>query len=664
MVSNSSRELSVVGKSFPMLRWYGLEKTTGSGKFVVDMKLPGMLYAKIVRSPYAHAKILNINTRKAEALSGVKAVISKNNTPKIRRSPFADDWYLFDDKVRFSGETVAAVAATSRDVAEEAVQLVDVKYKELQAVFDAEEATSYGAPQIHPVKNNIGRTVVFEDGDVNKGFEEADYIFEDIYQTQAVLHCNLEPKVCLCSFDQLTEKLTVWTATQTPFRDQIFLAQALGMPLNKINYIVVPHIGGSFGGRGVAQVAPICALLAMRTGRSVKFEFTREQEFYAAFKRHPSIGKLKTGVKKTGILTARYANYLLDTGAYADMGPLVLECLGQRFCWIHRCPNIKFEGKMVYTNTTVASAMRGFGEPQAMFAVESQMDKIAEELEIDPMELRLKNHIREGDTNMKLAGLKVTSCGLSECIRKGSTKIGWERRKKQPSEAHASKNRGIGMGLGVHVSGEWPGRVYIDSSFIKANADGTFNLILGAPDMGQGRNTTMAQIAAEELGVILEDIHVVLADTDTAPFDGGSNASRSTYTQGNAVKAAALNAKKQLLEVAAKLLKASVEDLEIKDGRIYVKGNSEKGKSIRDIIISEYSGDKPQQIMGTASTYATGNAPSFGATFAEVEVDTETGQVKVLKLVSAVDMGKAINPMAVEGQVEGSIQMGLKDLES
>lgn len=650
-----SKDFSVVGKRLSQVN--ALEKVTSKGKFTVDIKLPGMLYGKILRSPYAHAKVLKLNAEKAERLPGVKAVLTKKNTPRVRLGLAMDDLYLFDEKVRFVGEPVSAVVAESEDVAEDAMELIEVEYERLPAVFDPEEAMEKNAPQIHPVKHNVGKTVIIEDGNVERGFREADYIFEDRYTTQAVSHCVPEPTVSVCSFD-LAGKLTVWASTQTPYPNCLTLAQALDMPVCKIKYIVVPHVGGRFGNQWGLLNDPICALLAKKTGKPVKLEFTRAEEFYAAVTRHSCIAELKTGVKKDGTLTARLGKYIINTGAYADRGPEVIFILGSRFCWLYRCPNIRFEGKMAYTNVPIASSMRGFGGPQAIFAMESQMDTIAEKLGIDPVELRLRNHVRAGDVNKKLAELSVTSCGLSECMQKGADRMGWKRRRELKG-VDGSKKRGIGMAVGLHGCGTWPVMGEFGSSFLKVNEDGSVDLVMGGTDMGQGRFTVLAQIAAEELGISLEDVHVAPADTDIAPLDLGSYASRSTYIQGHAVKAAAADAKRQLFRIAARMLDASTEALEAKDRRIYVKGIPEKGVSISDVVRVARFGEEPQQIMGRASYHPSANALSFAADFAEVEVNTETGQVEVLKIVSAVDMGRAINPMAVEGQVEGSIAMGM-----
>jgi xanthine dehydrogenase molybdenum-binding subunit len=656
-----SKELSVVGKRYPMLRWFALEKVTGKGKFTVDMKLPGMLYAKMVRSPYAHAKVLKVDTSKAEALPGVKIVLSKENTPRTRRGLILDDWYLFDDKVRLMGEAVAAVAAVDEDTAEEAASLVEVEYEKLPAVLDPEKALETGAPQVQPVANNLAMTYNVLDGDVEKGLKEADYVFEGQYKSQAVVHVNMEPKACVCDYDPLKDKLTVWLASQEPFNDRRFLSRSLDMPIDRINMVVVPHVGGAFGGRTTSQVAVACALLAKRTGRPVKFEISRSEEWMGGegHTRHASIARLKTGVKKDGTIVARQANYVLDTGAYADGGPAVVRCVGEKWTWLYRSPHVKFEGKLVYTNNPIASGMRGYGEPQAMWPVESQMDEIAEKLGMDPIEIRMKNHVQAGEVNLKRAGLSVSSCGLDDCIRRGAERIGWEKRQKKPGAEGGVKKRGIGMGLGMHVSGAWPVLPQRPSAVLYLNEDGTVTWVCGANDIGMGRFTIFSQIIAEELGVRLEDVNVVPASTDTAPCDRGSGATGGTYVQGRAVQLAAADLKRQLFERAARMLNADSEGLEAKDGRIYVKGTPDRFIKIADVAAAATSWPEPHTFIGKASYHPPGNAPPFAANFAEVEVDTETGDVKVLRIVSAIDVGKAINPLLMEGQIEGGLQMAL-----
>lgn len=652
------KEFLVVGKSLPKVD--AIEKVTGTGKYTVDIQLPKMLYGKILRSPYPHAKILKVDTSKAEKYPGVIATLTIEDVPRVLHGAgpapyYMQDEYTIDEKVRYVGDKVAAVAAVSEEIAEEALELIDVEYEVLPAVFDPEKATKADAPSIHGTDLNLALPVIeIGSGDIEKGFKEADYVFEDEYKTPPVQHCCLEPHVSVASWD-LSGNLTVWSSTQGPFRIRSVLARALQIPVGKIR-VIAPHVGGGFGSKGTHTYEDVCAFLAKKAGRPVKLECARDEVFTASCIRHPTIYKLKTGVKKDGTFTARQAKAYFATGAYANAGPIVVAYTGDNFACMYKCPNVKFEGYCAYTNTEVAGAFRGFGDPQTFFAVELQMDTIAEKLGIDPMELRLKNHIRAG-TKMS-DGLFVTSCGLSECIEKGAEAIGWNEKRKWPKTGD-KKKRGIGMALGIHKSGVKPG-AEMSSAFIRINEDGTINLLTGTVDVGQGSKTALAQIAAEELGVRLEDVNVTAGDTAVTPYDEkGAIGSRQTYVGGGAVKKAAADAKQQLLEKAAKMLEAAVEDLEVRDRRIYVEGAPETGASIAEVVMfSQFGEPENTVILGRGSHSPSGKAPYFMAQFAEVEVDIETGQVKVLRIVAAQDVGFAINPLALEGQIEGALAMG------
>jgi xanthine dehydrogenase molybdenum-binding subunit len=660
-----NEEFLVVGKRLP--RVDAREKATGTAKFTVDIKLHEMLYAKILRSPHAHARIVQIDTSKAEKLPGVKAVL----THKEARIPFLEwlgmptDEYVLDDSVRYVGDKVAAVAAVSEEVAEEALKLLNVEYEVLPAVFDQEEAMKPGAPKIHPeipeAENNVSfpnQPILIEVGDIEKGFKEADYIFENTYKTSRQCHCSLEPHVCVASWDN-SGKLTFWSSEQTAFFVRERLANALGIPLNKVR-VIVPHVGGGFGSKYGYAEEVICALLAKKTCRPVKLECTREEEFATTRTRHPWSIKIKTGVKKDGTFTARYMRAVINTGAYGWHGAGTLMWGGSWFVSLYRCPNIRFEGYPVYTNSPVAGAFRGYGNPQANFAMECQIDEIAERLGMDPLELRLKNHIRTGDVN-PANQFTVTSCGLDECMRKGAERIGWNRRQKKPRAVGGIKKRGIGMACMIHgMSSKSLGEDGdIGSAIVKINTDGTAHLLLGIPDIGQGSNTVLAQIAAEELGVRLEDISVTTADTDTTTWNWIALGSRTTVIVGNAVKAAMADAKMQLFEKAAEILQTNVENLVAKDRKIYIRGAPDKGRSIAEVALAVKNVFPFKVVVGRASYEPPTHLPPFAAQFAEVEVDTETGKVDVLKIVAAHDVGKAINPDAVEGQIEGGLQQSI-----
>lgn len=654
-------EYSVVGKS--LLDIHGIAKATGTAQYTDDLLLPRMLYGKILRSPLPHARLLNVDTSKAERLPGVKAVITGKDIPgrKVglyRRS--ADQFPLAVDKVRYIGDEVAAVAATDESIAEEALDLIKVDYEELPAVFDPIEAMKNGAPQIHDVERNISHRTTFSFGDVERGFKEAGYIREDRFTNGAQIHCQLEPHVALASYDP-SGKLTMWLPNMSPFVKRRLLSRVLNMSESDIR-VCRSYIGGAFGGKSMLFSCDFCAaLLSIRTGRPVKITYTREEVFTCVQKRHPFIVELKTGVKRDGTLVARECRAIADTGAYNMTGPLAVYLCCSSVYKTYRCPNIKYEGLCVYTNRMPSSAMRGHGKISMRFADDSQMDMIAEDLGIDPIEMRLKNARQKGDILPDTS--KIISCGLSECIQKTVESSGWKKKRgKLPA------SRGIGIGCTHGQTAQNTGPLCLSAAFIKFNEDGKAHLLTGAIDNGQHTETMLAQIAAEELGLSLEDIRVTAGDSDNTPVDVGSYLMALTFVTGNAVKRAAADAKRTLLEVAARRLETAVSELEVKSGRVYLKKDPEKGMSVKDVAVQSFIDGHP--IIGKGSympdtqylniwTGIGKSIPtySFGAQVAEVEVDNETGQVKLLDTSAAVDCGFAINPRDVEGQIESCVVM-------
>ncbi|MBW2610312.1 MAG: molybdopterin-dependent oxidoreductase [Deltaproteobacteria bacterium] len=638
-------EYSVIGKRLPLKD--AADKVTGRATFARDFKLPGMLYAKLLRSPYPHAKVLNVDTSEAEKLPGVKAVLCKNNSPRTKvpivfNEDIPRDRVLFGEKVRYAGEELAAVAAVSEKVAEEALNLIKVEYEELPPVFDAEKAMEPGAPLIHDDKeSNVASPLIIKPGDVEKGFKEADHIFEDSFRTQAQRQAPLETHCCVASYD-LGGKLTVWASTQTPHALQELLSEYLELPLSKVR-VVKPYVGGGFGGKLDMIIEHIASLLSRIAGRPVKLTLNREEEFSTTVTRHADILDVKMGVKNDGTLTAMKVRLLSPEGGYF-YHKSVLAVTARTFLGYYKCPNMTFEGYAVYTNHTIAGPMRGFGHPQSLFALETMLDRIAEKLDMDPVELRLKNFVKK--------------CGLPECLTEGAKKIGWERREELKKADKGTRRRGIGVGCFTNAAGTG-GRIRdCAGAFVKIYADGAVQLITGATDPGTGSNTTLAQIVAEELGLQLDDIAVTAGDTDSAPFDSGAFSSRTLYMNGVTVKAAAADAKEQLVEWATQELDVPAELLEVKGGRVYNRLEPEKGMGFKEVArkaADDLTG-KGALFLGRASLLNPGHGHSYGAEFAEVEVDTETGQVDVLKIVVEQDVGKAINPMVVEGQIEGAVQ--------
>ncbi|MFH1821039.1 MAG: molybdopterin cofactor-binding domain-containing protein [Methanobacteriota archaeon] len=643
-------KLSVVGKSIPKLD--GVKLATGRAEYLDDIKLPGVLHVKLLGSACAHARIKKIDVSKAEKLPGVEGIVTYKDSPRVTYNPgfyYAQpkDRYVFDGKVRFVGEPVAAVAAVDEDTAEEAVKLIEVEYEELPAVFDPEEAMKPDAPKIHGAESNVVAQITREWGDLEKGFKEADYVFEGKYATARQVHAPIEPHACAASYE--LGKLTIWSNSQIPFHVRSVVSQVFKMPQHKIR-VIASFVGGGFGGKDEVVMEPICALLALKIGKTVKLKLTREEVFYATTTRHPSIIWLKTGVKKDGTLVARHIKAILNTGAYGSHGPSVAGAMSTRELGLFKAPNVKFEADVVYTNSPIAGAFRGYGNPQHSFAVESQLDEIAEKLGIDRVEIRLKNTIRLGDLNPG-TGLKIESCGLEECIRKATEKIGWKQKSKD-IESGKLKNRGLGIACLMHNTGGFPYIKEFSSAIVQINEDGSVQVMTGATDIGQGITTTMAQLVAEELGVNIENITISRPDTEFVPMDRGAYASGLLYISGQAARLAAADAKQQLLKKAAEVVKAKVTELEVVNGIVRLKKKPKSGKTIHEII-GEVA------VVGRASYTPPSNAPSFGAQCLELEVDPESGAIKLLNISYAADVGRAINPLIVEGQIEGGAVMGI-----
>ena len=674
---------TVVGQS--VIRPDADEKVRGGKGFPVNVSLPGMLHAKLLRSPYPHARILKIDASRAEELPGVRAVLLPKDVPQIKYCPvyfvptlapsMVQDMLIMSDTVRYAGQPVAAVAATSEEIAEQALQLIDVDYEELPTIFDTESALRDGAPQLHEdAENNIAVNPSFVFGDVEAGFEDADHIFEGTYKTQRAHTCYMEPRVCVVESEP-NGHLTVHSSMQHMFGLREKLAFSLGLPESKVKVVKPPYIGGGFGGKlDLGYIEPIAALLSIKTEKPVRIEQTRYEDFITTT-RNPIEVYLKTGVKSDGTFTARYATSTLDCGAHATHGAEVINVHGMfGILLTYRCVNQTWEGRTVYTNNMIGGGYRGYGSPQGSFAVESQIDEICEKLDLDPIEFRLKNAHQEGDPHPFNPGFTLSTYRFEDCLRQAAEGIGWAQRTPAGSGDDIVK-RGIGFGCQpVWVSGcmGFPDIYEHSGAIIILNPDGTANLSNATVDMGSGQITTLCQIAAEELGLQADQVRMTYADTETVPFDAPSHASRVTYSAGTAVKAAAANVKQRLLEVASVMLEESTENLEVRDGHVHVRGSDRK-LSISEVATRAESpfvqmtaeGPAPTTIgekgtiIGVASMAPPSNPSPSSVEFVEVEVDTETGEVKVLDVVFAHDIGKVINPSAAEGQVEGGFQQGM-----
>ncbi len=657
-----------IGKSIPKIDCS--QKVTGSALYINDLSFPNMLWGKILRSIFPHARILNIDKNKALKLPGVKAVITFEDIPDGRYGPFIkDEPVLAREKVRYIGEPVAAVAAIDKEIAEEAIQLIEVDYEELPAVFDPLEAMKPDAPLIHEdlksylcvfpaiQEGNVCSRTTFIEGDIQRGFRESDIIVEDTFRTHMHHQSYLEPSGAIAMIDP-SGKIVVYSSTQSIFITQARISESLKIPMSKIR-VIAPNIGGGFGGKIETNVQPICVALSQKTGRPVKIVLTREEEFTASRPRHPCIIWGKLGVKKDGTFVAKEMVNVFDTGAYADDGPGVTGFGSLMARGPYRVPHLKIEGYCVYTNKVKTGAFRGFGNPQTTFASESLIDMAAKEIGMDPLEVRLKNALNPGDYSV--GRQPIYSVGIKECLEKAASAVGWKEKKEV--------YRGRGIASINHISG-----LLTVSAIVRINEDGTVSLHVGTMDIGQGSDTIFSQIVAEELGVPIEDINLVIRDTDATPYTWATSASRLTYTGGNAVRLAAIDAREQLLDLAAKQLDENKEDLVTRDKRVFVKFSPEKGISFQQLgalscwvkggpIIgkSSYMVEKPpfDRSGFFGFPFGTMSAYIFGAQAVEVEVDPETGKVKVIKGASAHDVGRAIHPQNVEGQIEGGFVQGL-----
>jgi len=669
-------DYSVIGKRLP--RVDAPEKITGQAKYAADYSLPGMLWCKVLRSPYAHARILNIDTSRAERLPGVKAVITGKDfggwtwgfMPATRDEP-----PVALDKVRYMYEAVAAVAAVDEDIAEEATELIKVDYEELPGVFDPEEAMQEGAPQVHDyVKNNMSVEYNWNFGDVEKAFAESYIVLEDRFSTARSTHGYLEPPAALAFYDP-AGSITIWAAKQSPYFHYRHLAACFKLPLSKVR-VIQPFIGGGFGGTKNDSVAgDFCAvMLSKKTGKPVKFVYTQEEELTVSKRRHPMIVYTKMGAKKDGTLMGIHTRVIADGGAYTAIGPLTMYLTGFMTTIPYKLPHFKHEAYRIFTNHPISAAMRGHGITHTRFACEIQMEMIAEELGIDPVEMRLRNAIdnpKPGTTYETVNKVTLKTCGIKEAIRALSKDPLWKERKKMPKR-EGTMTWGVGLSGTSYLGGARQLGHQSCGAMVRICEDGTVNLITGATDCGQGSDTVLCMIAAEELGVTLDDIDIKRVDTAYTPVDPGSYGSRVTVLAGQATKLAAADAKRQLLEFAAKTWAVAPEDIEIKEGIVSIKKDPEKTMPFSRLArIACYSGSGAVIIGKGYSGYGLepldfntgigngGTSYSFTAQLAKVGVDMETGKVQVTDFVIAHDAGRPLNPIGAEGQNEGGAIQGL-----
>ncbi len=683
VVAPQAQELKVVGK--PEVKVDALKLVKGNPAFVDDIELRGLLHARLLTSPHAHARILDIDDSEARALPGVHAVIHYKNVPRVRYAsggqsypnPKPWDQVSFDNKVRHVGDRVAAVAAETPEIAAEAIKRIRVRYEVLPAVFDENEAIKEGAPVIHDEPDmegaydagrNLTHHIHAQVGNVEAGFAQADYIFEHNYRVHQVQQVPIEPHIVIGYWDA-DERLVLRSSTQVPFHARRMVAPLLGLPVKRIR-VIKPRIGGGFGAKQEMLIEDIVGHLVIASSKPVKLELNRAEEFMSSRSRHPQSIHYKTGVNRDGKLVAMKMTVIGNTGAYATHALTVQTVTGMRGLSTYNCPNKEFDCLVAYTNIPVPGAYRGYGAPQALFALESHMEEIAEALGMDVIEFKRLNWVKvgdpldiapqlgEGEADVSSLPIVQTS-GLSECIAQGMRAIGWERRDDPAWKTPADRphiRRGIGMAVCMHGSAI-PG-LDMGAASIKINDDGSFNVLVGATDLGTGSDTVLAQIAAEVLGVSLEDIIIYSSDTDFTPFDTGAYASSTTYISGTAVKRAAEELRQQIKERAGLMLHLGEwNGVTLRDRRAYAPDG--RSVSLAEVALHSLHQDQQRQLMATASYVSPDSPPPFGGQFAEVEVDIETGQVTVTKLAMAVDCGVAINPITASGQVEGGMTQAL-----
>jgi 4-hydroxybenzoyl-CoA reductase subunit alpha len=668
-VKEREQVFSVVGQRLP--RVDGWAKVSGRAQYVDDLSLPGMLFGKLVRSTRAHARLRAVHTERALQLPGVVAAITGTDVP-VRYSVFPvgqDETALAVDKVRYVGEPVAAVAAVDEATAEEAARLVEVDYEPLPARMSVEEALAHPEPRIHDYGpfGNVHRLASLEFGDVESGFAEAEVVREDLFFFEGNTHAPLEPHSALAWWDPGAKKLTVWSSHQGPHYLHRGLAKALGLEEHQVR-VVVPAVGGGFGGKLDIFHHEVCAAkLSMLTGRPVKITLTREEVFYAHRGRHPELLRIRTGVKRDGRITAMHVEAYLDGGAYCSFGPATLLYAGTQQPVTYRIPHYRFQGVRVFTNKPPCGPKRGHGTPQARCALEVHLDKLAQDLGLDPVDLRLRN--LTGPNELTVNWLEITSNGLRECIEKVVEASGWRERRGRLPYGH-----GLGFACSAYLTGAGVSIYYSDMPHsevhLRVDRGGGVTVYTMATEIGQGSATAVATIVAEVLGLQPQDVNLVTSDTDLTPIDLGSYSSRVTLMVGNAAYQAAAKVQDMLREVAAERLGVPRDRLVFRGRRVYDQRDPERGAPFAEVArwaeakfgcLSASGSYRPPEKLGTYKGSGVGPSPAytFSACVAEVRCDPETGEVKVERVWVAHDIGRALNPVLVEGQVEGSVHMAL-----
>lgn len=702
VVTPQTQNYQTVGK--PEIKLDAVKLVQGKPAFAADIDMRGMLYARVLRSPHAHARIKRIDATKARELKGVAAVLTWQDIPRVVYStagqsdpiPGPLDAFSLDNKVRFVGDRVAMVAAETPEIAEKALALIDVEYEVLPAILDSRESMKEGAIRIHDEPEyvdfadsnrdkNLAAHIRIDIGDVDKGFAEADEIFEAEYEVPKVQQVHIEPHVCITYWDE-DDRLVIRTSTQVPFHVRRMLAPVLGLPVKRIR-VIKPRIGGGFGGKQEVLMEDVPAHLTIATKRPVIYEYTREEEFIGSRSRHPMKVKMKTGVKRDGTITANSMYALSDTGAYGCHALTVTGNTGHKSMALYvgdgeyrKAPNIRFYADVVYTNTPPAGAFRGYGVPQGYWPLDRHMEKIARAMGFDPIEFRLKNAIHPGEYHPFSTAWNegreprpeiIHTVGLEQCVAQGRAAIAWDDKfgneewhNASTSLHSAQRGSHLKRGIGVALVMQGTAIPYLDmgGASIKMNDDGSFNLLVGATDLGTGSDTVLAQMAAEVLGVPVEDMITYSSDTDFTPFDKGAYASSTTYISGTAAVKAAEKCAERIKARAVDMFKVqgvNVQPSDLKLANSTVIAPQGQTIPLSEIALDSLHRNNQEQIMAVASYVSPVSPPPFAAQFAEVTVDTETGAVTVDRLVMAVDSGVIVNPLTASGQIEGGMTQAL-----
>jgi carbon-monoxide dehydrogenase large subunit len=672
----AAQPLRYIGK--PQIRGDTVEKVTGTWTYGTDLKVPGMLYAKVLRSPYPHARIVSVDVSRARQLKGVRVVITGEDVSYLFGSAVRDEPCLARGKVRYAGEAVAAVAAVSEEIAREAVDLIDVEYEELPAVFDPLQAMEPDAPVIHedmdqyviegaftsfPGTNIISHTKIRR-GDIEQGFGDSDLVYEDVFTTQYIHTCPMEPHNAVAQFGA-DGGITLWSSTQSPYNFVRDLGNALGVPYNRIR-VICTGVGGGFGSKSYLRIEPLAVALAMHaSGAPVKYAATRDEEFTSCTAKHPTHLTFKTGVKRDGTIVARKITGIFNTGGYADTGPLVSRNGAFSGTGPYRIPNVWIDNYCVYTNNPLGGAFRGFGVPQLTRAHESQMDMIAHRLDISPVEIRMRNLFDLGDSTCT-GEVLTTSVGVKDTLRQAVEVSGYDKPVESPKNPKVARGRGLAT---MHKLTNTPST---SNAIIKMHQDGSVNLLCSTIELGQGIYTALRQIVAERLGIDMDHVRISPPDTSYTPFDQSTSGSRSVFHMGNALVRAGDDLTSKLCEMAAPLLDCPVDSVEYREGAVWRK-DTNYSLSCREIIQGHF-GARGATVQGDGSftppsakppDKETGQSPKASAFWmyatqvADVEVDLETGKITVLKVVAAHDAGKIINPKDAEGQLEGGVVQGV-----